>query len=105
MQRKFALLIVGALLALAVPSSAMATVSPAGHKIEIAGAAGQQPLLGTSLGTCAVAKITGTIPASGAFEVPAPTIGSCTAGTSVTLSGKWNVSASGYGFNLFGGGP
>jgi len=106
MQRKFALLIVGALLALAVPASAMATIYPVEHKFEIAATTPEtRPTLGTALGECQILKISGTIPKApaneGAFEVPAPTLGSCTAGTTLALSGKWQVTTGPYSFNLF----
>lgn len=93
MKRKFAVLtVLGALLALAVPASSMASMSPAGHQFEISGNA---PKLGTSLGSCTITKIAGTIPASPAnetetvFPISTPTVGSCTAGTTLTLGGTW----------------
>lgn len=105
MQRKFALLIVGALLALVIPASAMAAIYPAEHKFEIAATTPQtRPTLGTALGKCEISKISGTIPKAPAnesvFEVPAPTVGGCTAGTTLTLSGKWQALTGPYLFNL-----
>ena len=102
MKRKFAVLtVLGALIALAVPASSMASIYPAGHKFEItANASG--PKLATSLGSCPISKITGTIPAApkneelAPFAITTPTVGTCTAGTSLTLSGTWQMSAHGY---------
>ena len=96
MQRKFALLILGALVALVVPASAMAGMYPAGHQFELASNA---PKLGTSLGNCQITKITGTIPSAPTNEtatecaVATPTVGTCTAGTTVTLGGEWKLFA------------
>jgi hypothetical protein len=109
MQRKFALLILGALLALVVPASAMGAIYPAEHKFEIAATtAEQRPTLGTSLGECQISKIAGTIPKApgneGAFEISVPTVGSCTAGTSLTLSGQWRAITTAYRFNLVASG-
>jgi hypothetical protein len=89
-KRKFAVLyIVAALAALAIPASSMAAMYPAGHKFEIGGPG----RLETSLGECKIAKIAGTIPASpsnaGLFQIPAPTVGSCSSGTTLSLSGEW----------------
>lgn len=93
MKRKFAVLtVLGALLALAVPASSMASMFPAGHQFEISG---NTPKLGTSLGSCTITKITGTIPAAPGNEtatvipVATPTVGTCTSGTSLTLGGSW----------------
>jgi hypothetical protein len=70
----------------------MATMSPVNSQWEIVGNA-NGPELTTSLGSCSFAKFTGTIPANGGTnysEMPAPTVGSCTAGASLTLgAGKW----------------
>lgn len=109
MQRKFALLIVGALLALVIPASAMAAIYPAEHKFEIApGVSETKPTLGTSLGSCTLAKISGTIPKAPAnetsFEIPTPTAGTCTAGTTIALSGKWFAHGANYILNLLGSG-
>lgn len=100
MKRKFAVLtVLGALVALAVPASSMASMYPAGHQFELSGAT--PPKFGTSLGSCTITKITGTIPAAPANETEAstistPTVGSCTAGTSLTLSGSWTFGGSSY---------
>jgi hypothetical protein len=102
MKRKFAVLtVLGALLALAVPASSMASIYPAGHKFEITGDA-NGPKLATSLGNCKISKITGTIPAApkneelAPFAITTPTVGTCSAGASLTLSGTWQMSAHGY---------
>jgi hypothetical protein len=97
MKRKFAFLaVLGTLLALAVPASSMAVFSPPGFKFEIVGDS-HGPWIKTSLGACSLAKITGQIPASESsnFIVPAPTPGSCTAGTSISISKAWTLSNNG----------
>jgi hypothetical protein len=101
MKRNLTLLtILGALIALAVPASSMASMYPAGHKFEIAGNA-YGPKLTTSLGSCPITKITGTIPAApkneelGSFPASV-TAGTCTTGTTITLASEWNVSPTGY---------
>jgi hypothetical protein len=109
MQKKFASLIVGAVLALAVPASAMGGVYPTGAVFEIAPTSTEaKPTVGTSLGSCALTKIWGQIPAAPAnetqFEILKPTVGSCTSGTTLTLEGKWLAVGSGYNFNITGGG-
>jgi hypothetical protein len=93
MKRKFAVLtVLGALLALAIPASSMAAMYPAGHKFEIVGDV-KGPTLTTALGSCTIAKITGQIPAAPMNETeraPASvTAGTCTSGTSLTLSSTW----------------
>ena len=95
MKRKFALLtILGALAALAIPAMSSASMFPAGHKFEIVGAA-TGPKLTTSLGSCTVSKINGTIPTaptnetSGSWPGASITAGTCGAGTSITVSGSW----------------
>jgi hypothetical protein len=105
MQRKIALLALGALVALVIPASAMAAIYPAEHKFEIAATTAEsRPTLGTSLGKCQISKISGTIPKApgneAPFEIPAPTVGTCTAGTTLTLSGKWQAVTGTYWFNL-----
>jgi hypothetical protein len=102
MKRNLTLLtILGALIALALPASSMASIYPAGHKFEITGDA-NGPKLTTSLGSCPITKITGTIPAApkneetGTFAISTPTVGTCSAGASLTLSGTWQMSAVGY---------
>ena len=107
MQRKFALLILGALLALVVPASAMGAMYPAEAKFEIAGSGSEaKPTLGTALGSCSV-KITGTIPKAPAnessFEIAPPTAGTCTAGTTLAFAGKWVLSGSNYLLQAAGG--
>lgn len=108
MQRKFALLILGALVALVIPASASAAIFPAEHKFEIAPSTGSAPLIGTSLGTCQLTKISGEIPKApaneSAFLVPAPTFGSCTTGTTISVAGAWHATAGSYQFNLLGSG-
>lgn len=106
MKRKFAVLtVLGALLAFAVPASSMASVSPAGHQFEISG---NSPKLGTSLGSCTITKISGTIPASPAnetetvFPISTPTVGTCTSGTTLTLGGTWNFGGINYLVHLGG---
>jgi hypothetical protein len=106
------LAILAALAALALPSSSLGAMYPAGHKFEIAkDSSGSYLSLSTSLGSCAVTKITAQIPAAPLNEsiniVPAstPTIGSCTAGTSVALSSEWVFSQAGpdpYEFGVSG---
>jgi hypothetical protein len=104
MQRKFALLILAALAALVVPASAGAAVFPAEHQFELLPTS-SKPVIGTSLGTCQITKITGQIPKApaneNAFEIPAPSTGTCTAGTSIVLGGQWKVVAGNFAFNLF----
>lgn len=99
MRRKFAFFsTVGVLLALAVPASSMALISPPGFSFEIVGTA-NGPKLTTSLGSCSLTKITGTIPANEgatAFSIPTPVPGSCTTGASITLAGGWSFLATGY---------
>jgi hypothetical protein len=101
MKRKFAVLtVLGALIALAVPASSMASMYPAGHKFEIAGTA-SGPKLTTSLGSCLISKITGTIPAAPANEeghaATSLTAGTCSAGTSITLASEgWDLYTVGY---------
>lgn len=99
MKQKFALLtIVGALLALAIPASSSASMFPANAKFEFGEANG--PKLATSLGSCWL-KVSGTIPkapeneAAGfnmGISAPVPT---CSAGTTLTLSGTWKFAAIG----------
>lgn len=108
MKRKFAVLtVLGALIALAVPASSMGSMYPAGHKFSIAGSA----KLGTSLGSCNVTSVTGTIPAAPAnetetsFAVSTPTLSGCTAGTSVTLGGEWKLIQTGTNSMVSLGGP
>jgi hypothetical protein len=102
MRRQFAVLaVLGALAALALPASSMASMYPAGHKFEIVGNV-NGPKLTTSLGSCPLTKITGQIPAApqnesaNPFVVSTPTVGTCTSGTSLSLSGEWKLIASGY---------
>ena len=113
MKRKFAVLtVLGALLALAVPASSMAGIYPASTQFEIVGGS-NPPTVGTSLGSCPITKITGTTPAApanetnGAFSIPTPTVGTCTSGTSLTLSGpSWSFTypsvTNSYGVNVNG---
>jgi hypothetical protein len=89
-----ALAILGALIALAVPASSMAVMTPAGAKFEIVG---NQfgPKIETSLGSCLITKISGQIPSASpqpaSFGVSTPTVGQCTSGTSLTLGGEWKA--------------
>lgn len=108
MKRTFAVLtVLGALLALAVPASSMAaTMTPAGAKFEIVGET-NGPRFATSLGSCAITKITGQIPSAPGnvgviVPLNAPTVGTCTAGTSLSLAATgWNgIAGSGNYFNL-----
>ncbi len=103
MKRKFAVLaVLGALIALVVPASSMATMSPVGAKFEISGT--PQTAFATSLGKCELAKITGQVPASGnVFAIPTPTVGGCNSGVSLTLSGEWKFAASNYTVLIYGG--
>jgi hypothetical protein len=112
MKRKFAVLtVLGALLALAVPASSMAGIYPASNQFEIAGGS-TPPTIGTSLGSCPITKITGTTPASPAnatsssFPISTPTVGTCSSGTSATLSGQWSLvppsATNGYGVTISG---
>jgi hypothetical protein len=105
MKSRFALLaLVGAVIALAVPASSMASVFPAGAKFEITPSTAG-PKLGTSLGSCAISKITGTIPASPAnestFNISTPAVGTCTAGTTLSVGGEWKLSAGWWNANIF----
>lgn len=100
-KRKFAMLsVVGALLALAIPGAAMAYLTPAAHKFEIAGNA-NGPKVGTSLGSCNLAKVLGetqttTTKTPGLNPISSITVGSCTSGTSLTLgSSGWSLASSG----------
>jgi hypothetical protein len=102
MKRNLTLLtILGALIALAVPASSMASIYPAGHKFEIAGNV-NGPKFTTSLGACSLGKITGTIPAApkneegGLFSITTPTVGTCSGGASLTVGGSWKFGAEGY---------
>jgi hypothetical protein len=96
MKRRFAVLtVLGALVALAVPASSMAGMSPAGHKFEIAGGT-TAPQLTNSLGSCTISKINATIPTAPTNEVagewPATvTAGTCTSGASITLASNWAI--------------
>jgi len=101
MNRKFAVLtVLGALVALAVPASSMASMYPAGHQFELA-VSGAAPKVSTSLGNCTITKVTGTIPSAPTnetateFPISTPTVGSCSAGTSLTLGGEWKLTALG----------
>lgn len=111
MKRKFAVLtVLGALLALAVPASSMAGIYPASSQFEIAGGS-TPPTVGTTLGSCPVTKVTGTTPASpanessGSFPVTL-TFGTCTSGTSITLTSSWSLTypsvTNSYGVNMQG---
>lgn len=115
MKRKFAVLaVLGALVALALPASSMAgSVSPASSQFEIAGGGGGfSPRFYTSLGSCTLAKITGQFPKAPEnqvagpviFNIPTPTVGSCSSGASMTLTGQWQVTAGGYNFSIFSAG-
>jgi hypothetical protein len=92
-KRKFAMLAVaGAMLALVAPVSALGALTPAGYKFEIVGNTSSPPRLETSLGSCALSKITGQAPNSGYQYGPVSfTVGSCSSGTSLTFSGQWNI--------------
>jgi hypothetical protein len=110
MKRNLTLLtILGALIALAVPASSMASMYPAAHKFEITGDA-NGPKLTTSLGSCSIAKITGTIPSApkneelGSFTIPTPTAGTCSTGASMTLGSNWQFNAQGYFAIIIGAG-
>jgi hypothetical protein len=108
MKRKLAIFtVLGALLALAVPAGAGASISPASTKFEIGTVTGQEPRLTTSLGSCGV-KISGETPKSPAnltaaltFGIPTPTAASCNGGASVSFAGEWKAQASGYVFNVY----
>lgn len=102
MKGKFAVLgVLVALIALAVPASSMAGIYPPGAKFEITSSSYAPvegvyaPEIATSLGSCQVTKITGQAPATHtentSIVIPAPTLGTCTSGTSLTLSGAWNL--------------
>ena len=102
MKRKFAVLtVLGALIALAVPVISMASMYPAGHKFEITGDI-NGPKFTTSLGSCSLGKITGTIPAApkneegGQFSISTPTAGTCSTGASITVGGAWTFGGDGY---------
>jgi hypothetical protein len=112
MKSKFAVLaVLGALIALAIPATSTATMFPAGHKFEIAGNI-HGPKIATALGSCLLAKVTsGQIPSAPQnesptpFAVTAPTVGSCTAGTSVAVAGEWTFSADNYYATLASSSP
>lgn len=95
MNRKFALLaVVGALIALAAPASSMGAMYPTGHKFEITSGGSSGQKFETSLGSCVITKISGQTPSpavNGNFPISTPTVGECTTGTSVTLSGTWKL--------------
>jgi hypothetical protein len=104
MKRNLTLLtILGALIALAVPASSSAAMFPAGHKFEIAGGS-TGPKLTTSLGSCAISKITATIPAApkneeaGIWTGASVTAGTCGSGTTITVSGEWSFATAGTTF-------
>jgi hypothetical protein len=97
MRKKFAVLsVLAALVALAVPASSMAVMGPAGANFEIAGDA-NGPKLSTSLGSCSLGKISGTIPtiaqqeSAPIFPISAPTVGACSSGASMSVSGEWRL--------------
>jgi hypothetical protein len=101
MKRKLAVLTaLGALVALAIPASSMASMYPAGHQFEL-GAGGAAPKVSTSLGNCTITKVAGTIPSAPTnetateFPISTPTVGTCSAGTSLTLGGEWKLIALG----------
>ena len=102
MKSKFAVLgVLAALIALAVPASSMAGMYPPGANFEINTSAYapfegvHAPEIATSLGSCQITKITGQNPATytptTVISIPAPTVGTCTNGTSLTLSGVWKL--------------
>jgi hypothetical protein len=102
MKRKFAILgALAALIALAVPASSMAGMYPPNAKFEITTTAYapfegvHAPEISTSLGSCQVTKITGQAPATASptttISIPTPTLGTCSSGTSLTLSGEWKL--------------
>jgi hypothetical protein len=108
MKRNLTLLtILGALVAVALPASAMATatVIPPSHKFEISGVSASMPkITGSLAGTCTVTKLTGSVPASPgntdpvAVNLPlaAPTA-SCGSGVSITVgAGEWKLGLTGY---------
>jgi hypothetical protein len=73
-------------------------------------AGGAAPKLGTSLGSCAITQVTGTIPPPPAnetetsFPISTPSVGNCTSGTSVTLGGEWKLLNTGSNFMVTLGG-
>lgn len=107
MKRNLTLLtILGALIAVAVPASAMAKIGvyPAGHKFEISGA-NMPTITGSLPGSCTLTKIAATVPAApqneGAESVVSlasvPTA-SCGAGVSIAVAaGEWKFGT--YGRN------
>jgi hypothetical protein len=107
-KRKFVLLtVIGALIALAIPTSSMGALYPAGAKFEIAGNS-VGPRLETSLGSCLLGKVTGQIPnppVEGAFSIANPTAGNCTTGVSMTIGGTWKFWENGQTALLIGNGP
>jgi hypothetical protein len=89
MRRKFALIAaLAAICALAIPATSGAnTLQPINSQFEIAGGS-TGPKLSTSLGSCSISSIKGSTGLTGSnFNLPAPpTIGSCTSGTTATLT-------------------
>ena len=80
-----------ALVALAIPANSLGYISPSGQKFEIAGN-GSMRLEG-SLGSCPIAKFTGETVGSEIVQLAAPTVGTCSSGTSLTFSGSWGMVA------------
>lgn len=102
MKRNFTLLtILGALLAMAVPASALSApaviMGPSGHKFEIGSTL---PQVTSSLaGYCTLAPMTGTVPANpGVAPLSVPistpsTTASCNGGETVSFNGSWALAA------------
>lgn len=97
MRLKFVLLgLIAALMAFAVPASAMAAtaMNPGNTSFQIIGGS-TPPTIKTSLGSCTISNIQGTTPAQP--NTPDPTVpvtvtaGSCSSGASISLSGQWNL--------------
>jgi hypothetical protein len=100
MRKKFtAFALVAALGALLVPATSMAVMSPLGHEFEIAGGP-SGPKIVTPGGSCTIGSIKGKIPTvtsqTNTFEIPAPTVGSCTSGMTATFVGPWRFVNNGY---------
>jgi hypothetical protein len=96
-----------ALVALIAPASSTAGLLPPYQKFEIIGNA-NGPKITSSLGSCSIAKIAGSVPPGPAGHgeklIPVTlTAGACSAGTSITFAGEWQISANGWSVALTNG--
>jgi hypothetical protein len=93
------LVAMGALIALIVPASSMAaTFTPAGSQFEIKNTEPTNMMvIVPGYGWCSLSRV-GPATISGPGErayIPAPTVGSCSAGASLILRGTWALESSG----------